>query len=61
MKYSFMYETEAENVYENFYKDKELFDCSNYPEDSKYYNNANNFAVGKMKDETCGTPIKGSV
>ena len=40
------------------YKDKELFDFSNYPKDSKYYNNANNLVVGKMKNETSGTPIK---
>ena len=35
---SIMYKIEAENVYEDFYKDKELFDFSNYPRDSKYYN-----------------------
>ena len=42
------------NVYEDFYKDKELFDFSNYPNGSKYYSNANNLVLGKMKDETCG-------
>ena len=30
---SLMYKIEAENVYEDFYKDKELFDFSNYPKD----------------------------
>ena len=29
---------EAEKVYEDFYKDKELFDFSKYSRDSKYYN-----------------------
>ena len=28
-KYSIMYNSEAENVYEDFYKGKELFDFSN--------------------------------
>ena len=49
---------EAENVYEDFFKDKEF---SNYPEDSRYYNNTNNLVVSKMKDKTCGVPIKGFV
>ena len=42
---SLMYKIEAENVYEDFYKIKELLDFSNYPKDSKYYNNANNLVV----------------
>ena len=34
--YSLMYkiEIDAENVYEDFYKDKKLFDISNYIKDS---------------------------
>ena len=48
-----MYKIEAENVYEDFYKNEELFDFSDYPNDSKYYNNSNNLIVVKMKDETC--------
>ena len=35
-----------------------LFDFGNYPEDSKFYDNANNLVVGKIKDETAGVPIK---
>ena len=50
-----------ENLYEDFYKDKELFDFSNCPKDSKYYNNANNFVVGKINKETCVVPIKNFV
>ena len=46
---SFMHKIEVENVYEDFYKNKELFDFSNNPKDSKYYNNENNVVVGKMK------------
>ena len=39
-------------------KDKKLFSFSNYPKDSKYYNNANNLAVAKMKCETCFVALK---
>ena len=30
------YETETKDVYEDFYQDKNLFDLSNYPQDSKF-------------------------
>ena len=50
-----------ENVYEDFQKHQELFDFSNYPQNSKYFNNSNNLAVDKMKDETCSVPIKGFI
>ena len=49
---------ESENVYEDFYKDKELFDFSKYSKDLKYYDKTYNLVFGKMKDETCGVPIK---
>ena len=42
-------------------KIKKLFDFSNYWKDWKFYNNSNNLVVGKMRDETCGVPIKGFV
>ena len=53
-----MYKIETENVYEDLYKDKELFDFSNYAKDSKYRSGANDLFVGKMKDETSGVSIK---
>ena len=34
---SLKYEIETENVYEHFYKDKELIDFYKYSKDSKYY------------------------
>lgn len=40
------------------YEDKELFGVTNYPKELKY-NNLNNLVVGKIKDETCGMPMKG--
>ena len=48
-----MYEIETENIHENFYKDKDLFDFINYSKYSKYYYKTYNLIVGKMKDETC--------
>lgn len=57
---SHMYSIQAENSYENFYKNKGLFDFSNYPKDSKY-NNANNLVVDKMRDEKLSVFIKGFV
>ena len=46
----------TENFYEDFYKDFKPFGLSNYPKESKYYDN---LIVGKMKDERCGVHIKG--
>ena len=55
---SLIYKIEAENICEEFYKDKELFDCINHPKDSKYYSNIHNLVAGKFKDETSDVPIK---
>ena len=49
---SLTYKIEAENVYENFCKNKELIDFGNYLKYSKYYNNSNNLVISKVKDET---------
>ena len=46
---SLLYGIQTETFHENFFKDKELFDFSNYPKDSKYYNTAKNLVVGKRK------------
>ena len=56
-----MYKIGTQNVYEGLYKDKELLDFNDYLKNLKYYNGANNLVVGKIKDETCGVPIKGFV
>ena len=53
-----MYKIETEIIYEVFYKNKELFDFSNYLEESNFYDNSNSSVVGKMKDETCDMPIR---
>ena len=53
-----MYEFTAENVYEGFSSDKQMFGFSNYSTKSKYYDNSNKLNIGKMKDETGGVAIE---
>ena len=38
---SLTYEIQSENVYEDVFKWKDLFDFSNYSKDSKFYDNTN--------------------
>ena len=54
---SLTYEIEAEDVYEDFWKDKDLFDNSDYPENSPYFYKKNKKVIGKFKDEAAGVPI----
>ena len=53
-----MCKTETKNAYEDLFTKKELFDFSNYPKVSKYYNGANNSVAGNIKDEINSMPIK---
>ena len=48
---SLVNEIETNDVYEDFYKDKGLFDFSDYPKDSKFFDLFNKKVTGKMKDE----------
>ena len=48
---SLIYEIETADVYEDFYEDKNLFDFSNYPQYSKFFDSLNKKVIGKMKDE----------
>ena len=54
---SLTYEIEAEDVYQDFWNDKDKFDNSDYPETSPYFDKSNKKVIGKFKDETAGTPI----
>ena len=54
---SLTYKIEAEDVYESFWEDKEMFDNSDCPENSPYYCNANKKVIGKFKDEACAVLI----
>ena len=52
------HEIKTEGIYEDFSNDKDMFDFSNYSSKSKYYDNSNKLAVGKIKDETVGVAIE---
>ena len=54
---SLMYEIEADDVYKDFWKDKHLFDNSDYPKNSPFFDNSNKKVIGKFKDEAAGIPI----
>ena len=53
-----MYQFQTNNVYEDFYVDKHLFNFSGYKKESPFYNDENNKVIGKMKDELNGKIIK---
>ena len=54
---SITYEIKSKNVYEEFFKWKDLFDFSNYSKDSKFFNETNKKVIGKMRDESEGKII----
>ena len=56
-KDSLAYEIKSEDVCEEFFKQKHLFDFSNYPKDSKFFDETNKKVIGKMKDESEGKII----
>ena len=47
---SLTYEIISEDVNEEFFKRKYLFDLSNYPKDSRFFDSVNEKVVGKMED-----------
>ena len=52
------YHIRTEDIYSGFFADRELFDNSDYPSDSKFYFSENKKVIGKFKDETAGVPIR---
>ena len=54
---SLCYEIEAEDVYKDFFNDKEKFDNSDYNKSSTFFDDTNKKVIGKFKDEACGIPI----
>ena len=55
---SFTYEIKSENVYEEFFKWKDLFDFSNHSKDSRFFDEANKKVIGKMQDKFGGVIIE---
>ena len=54
---SLTYEIQAEDVYQDFWNDRHLFDNSDYPESSPYFDKTNKKIIGKFKDEAAGVRI----
>ncbi|XP_068707842.1 uncharacterized protein [Montipora foliosa] len=54
---SLTYEIETEDVYRDFWNDKDKFDNSDYPENSPCYDNTNKKVIGKFKDECQSIPV----
>ena len=54
---SLVYEIKTEDVYEDFYGHKNLFDFSDYPLNSKFLYPVNKKVIGKRKDEFKGKTI----
>ena len=55
---SLCYEIETKDIYEELWEDKQLFDNSDYPQDSPYFSVENKKVIGKFKDEAAGMPIR---
>ena len=55
--YSLAYKIKSEDVYEKFFQHKHLFDFSNYPKDSKFFDETNKKVIGKMKDAFGGVIV----
>ena len=54
---SFTYEIISEDVYEELFIHKHLFDFNNFSKGSKFYDNENEMVFGKIKDEYKVIPI----
>ena len=54
---SLTYEIEAEDVYQDFWYDKDKIDKGDYPENSPYHDKTNKKVIGKFKDEAASIPI----
>ena len=53
---SLTYKIEAEDVYKDFWNDKDMLDNSDFLENSSYYCNKKK-VIGKFKDKACSVPI----
>ena len=54
---SLTYEIEAEDVFQDFWNDKNKFDNSDYPESSPFVDKSNKKVIGKFKDEAASFPM----
>ena len=54
---SLTYEIEADDIYKDFFYNKDKFDNSDYPQNSPYHYKFNKKIIGKFKDECSSIPI----
>ena len=54
---SLCYVITTDDVYEDLYHDRDLFDNSDYAKSSKFFFDENKKVIGKFKDEAAGNPI----
>lgn len=54
---SLCYHIKTDDFYKDMRDSKELFDLSDYPKDSEFYDATNKKVIGKFKDETSFDPI----
>ena len=54
---SLCYHIITDDVYEDLYNHKDMFDNSDYCKSSKFFFDENKKVIGKMKDEAAGNPI----
>ena len=54
---SLCYHIQTDDVYEDLYKYRDMFDNSDYNKSSKFYFDENKKVIGKFKDEAAGNPI----
>ena len=55
---SLCYYIQTDDVYQDLFNHREMFDNSDYDESSKFYFDENKKVIGKFKDEAAGNPIK---
>ena len=55
---SLTYSIQTDDLYEDMYRDKHLFDFPDYSNDDPYMNQENEKVIGKMKDEMKGILIR---
>ena len=54
---SLTYEIKSKSIYEEFFKWKNLFDCSDYSKDSRFFKETNKKVISKMKDQFGGVVV----
>jgi hypothetical protein len=54
---SLCYHIKTEDLYQDFFNDKQFFDFSDFPKDNKFHCNDNKKVIGKFKPEELNRPI----